>query len=372
MDWTEGDLAHRGIRADGFFRASSDIASQIEFGPLTTSRTVESRGIEMTVGVRSHFVVFPAVMMIGFTLGTARAAVESVSIGTVSPVSESSTVSGSAAKVLGSKQFEETQTITDAKLRADAGSLSQWSAKASLSYYGPTLGDLSAPDQPNPDGSVGSYSQAIKGAVSVRYRMSPERAFSTGTGVALNHPFHGMDRVDANNPFLTYDHTMRFGGLQMRTSPGMTISTVPNYTAIAQVGGLMLDNSMVYGLGRSGFALSFDTNLSYWIYSREYRPGSTKKGGDGLAQQYTIAWYPGVKYNFSDRLNVNSSAGFQLYNPRQMGDASTLWNRSVTLRLGLGYAFSRDVYFAPYVQGFTNNLSPEMTTFNVSGVFSVL
>ncbi|MBK7890641.1 MAG: hypothetical protein IPJ84_07285 [Bdellovibrionales bacterium] len=326
----------------------------------------------MIVGVRSRFVVFSAVMMIGFTLGTARAAVESVSIGTVAPASESSTVSGSAAKVLGSKQFEETQTITDAKLRADAGSLSQWSAKASLSYYGPTLGDLSAPDQPNPDGSVGSYSQAIKGAVSVRYRMSPERAFSAGTGVALNHPFHGMDRVDANNPFLTYDHTMRFGGLQMRTSPGMTISTVPNYTAIAQVGGLTLDNSMVYGLGRSGFALSFDTNLSYWIYSREYRPGSTKKGGDGLAQQYTIAWYPGVKYNFSDRLNVNSSAGFQLYNPRQMGDASTLWNRSVTLRLGLGYAFSRDVYFAPYVQGFTNNRSPEMTTFNVSGVFSVL
>lgn len=324
----------------------------------------------------NRFTVLVIVALALFTVGgaatMAEGAIESAPATALSAATATSRITAPSSKVLKNKGFEETQTLTDAKLRADAGSLSMWSAKASLAYFGPTLGDFSAPDQPNPDGSVGSYSQAIKGSISVRYRTSAERAFSAGTGVSFNHPFHGMDRVDANNPFLTYDFANRFGDLQMRTSPGVTVSTVPNYTAVGQLGGLMLDNSMVYSIGRSGLALSFDTNVSYWIFSRSYRPGSTKAGGDGLASQYSVSWYPGLKYSISDRFNVNTSAGFMLYHPRQLADDLAMWNRSVTLRLGLGYAVTRDFYVAPYLQGFTNNLSPEMTTLNVAGVFSVL
>lgn len=276
------------------------------------------------------------------------------------------------SSVLGLKKYEESGTITDPKLKADAGSLSALSMKASLSYFGPTLGDWSAPDQPNPDGSVGSYAQAIKGSISARYRVSSDASFSAGTGISLNHPFHGMDRTDASNPFLSYDFSNRFGEWQMRNSPGMTVSTVPNYTAIGQIGGVSWDNSNVVNIGTSRFSISFDTNLAYWIYSRDYRPGSTKKGGDGLAQQYTISWYPGIKYNFSSRLNLYSSLGFQLYNPRQMNDSGVLWNRSPTVRVGLGWGLSRDFYLAPYISSFTNRLQADSTTFNVSGIFSIL
>lgn len=290
------------------------------------------------------------------------------SLSTAAPEATSA-IKGSS--VLRNKKFEDSETLTDAKLKADAGSLSQLSVKASLSYFGPTFGDLSAPEQPNPDGSVGSYSQAIKGSLSGRYRLSSDSAISAGTGISFIKPFHGWDRTDVSNPFASYDFSSRFGKLQMRNSPGFTISTVPNYTAIGQFGGLSWDNSLVYALG-GGLALSFDTSLNYWIFTRSYKPGSTKSGGDGNASLYSVSWYPGLKYNFSDKFNVNTSAGFSLQNPRSEYDPAVLWNKTVSLRLGLGYAFSRDVYFAPYVQTFVTKLAFDTTTINVAGVFSVL
>ena len=295
-----------------------------------------------------------------------------VSTSTSTPTSAGATTTGSQESVLGLKKFEESNTLTDAKLRADAGSLSRLSIRASVSYFGPTLGDLSSPEQPNPDGSVGNYSQAMKGSVSLRYRLSPDSTLSAGTGISLVKPFHGWDRTDVNNPFISYDFSNRFGKLQMRNSPGLTVSTVPNYTAIGQVGGVSWDNSLVYGIADTKLAISFDTSVNYWIFTRAHRPGSTKNGGDGRASQYSLSWYPGLKYNFTDNLNLNGSAGFSLYNPREVFNDTTLWNRTVTLRLGLGYAVTRDIYFAPYLQGFVTRPSLDMTTVNFSGVFSVL
>lgn len=297
----------------------------------------------------------------------------STSVGsTAATTSTGATTTGSQESVLGLKKFEESYTLTDPKLRADAGSLSSLSIRASLSYLGPTLGDLSSPEQPNPDGTVGNYSQAMKGSVSLRYRLSPDSTISAGTGVSLIKPFHGWDRTDVNNPFFRYDFSNRYGNLQMRNSPGLTVSTVPNYTAIGQFGGISWDNSLVYNVGKTKLAISFDTTLDYWIFTRGHRPGSTKNGGDGRASQYSISWYPGLKYNFTDKINLNGSAGFSLFNPREVFNDTTLWNRTATLRLGLGYALTRDIYLAPYLQGFVTRPSLELTTVNFSGVLSVL
>ncbi len=280
--------------------------------------------------------------------------------------------SQSRIKTFKNQKFEESHTLTDARLKAESGSLSKLSTKFSLSYFGPTFGDFAAPDQPNPDGSVGSFSQAIRGSVAARYRLSPDRAMSAGTGISINHPFHGWDRTDVNNPFISYDFNSRMGKLQMRNSPGAIVATVPEYIEIGEVGGVNWNNSLVYRIGESKFAVSFDSGIDYWIYSRAYRPGPKRLGGDGRAQQWTLAWYPGAKYYFSDALNVYSSAAFQLYNPRESENLSVLWNRSVSVRLGTGYAHSRTFYFATYVQSYVENLSWDMTTFNMSGVFSLL
>ena len=268
------------------------------------------------------------------------------------------------------RKFEDPHTLTDPKLRADDGSLSHYSMKGNLTYLGPTLGDISAPDQPNPDGVVGNFAQAIKGSVMARYRIDSNSSISAGTGISLNHPFHGFDRTDANNPFIAYDFSLRAAGLQMRNSPGLTLATVPNYTAVGEVGGLTWDNSLVYAIGGSRFAAALDTNFSYWIFNRAYRSGSVKSGGDGLATQYSISTYPGVKYNVTDSFSVNASTGFQFYNPRL--DSSAIWSRTALVRAGVGYAYRRDVYFAPYIQSYLTNLAADATSINASAIVNLL
>src|SRR5262249_29886831 len=123
------------------------------------------------------------------------------------------------------EKFEDTGTLTDPKLRVDDGSLSRYSLKSKWIYRGPTLGDFSAPDQPNPDGSVGNYAQALKGQLMGRYRFNSTQALSLGGGLVLNHPLQGMDRTDMKDPFLNYDIAANFYGLEMRNSPGLILTT---------------------------------------------------------------------------------------------------------------------------------------------------
>jgi hypothetical protein len=274
--------------------------------------------------------------------------------------------SGSMSEILGNKKFQENEQITDAKLKAEEGSFSRYSLKFNLSYYGPTLNDFSAADQPNVDKAVGPYSTSLGGSMSGRYRISSTRTISMGTGMKANHPFHGMDRFDMNNPYLSYDMSTRIGGVQMRNSPGVSIITIPNYTQVGEYGAINWDNSLVYDLGRSRFAVALDTGLGYFLYNRGYE----KK--DGKAARYNLSVAPSLKYNFTDKFSMNTSFGFSFWNPRQVASQATMWNRTVTQRIGFGYALTRDVYFAPYFNFYPSRIASDTTTLNFSTIFSIL
>lgn len=291
---------------------------------------------------------------------------------TSSSDNSTTTLSTSASSILSNKKFEEDKDITDAKLRADSGSLSRYSLKFNLSYYGPTLNDFSVQDQPNPDGSIGTYETAIAGSFSGRYRIDPSHSISVGTGIKAIHPFGDMDRFDLSNPFMSYDIMNRFGNLQMRNSPGISAITIPNYTKVGEYGSASYDMSMIYNLGVSRWAVGTDFNIGYYLYSRDYRPGSVKAGGDGAASAYSVSLSPMVKYNFTDKFSMNTSLGFSWLNPRSRDNLSVLLNRTITERLGMGYAFTRDIYFAPYLNFYPNRLAMDTTTINVSTIFSIL
>lgn len=269
-------------------------------------------------------------------------------------------------EVLGNRKFSENNEITDAKIKADAGSLSRYSLKFNLSYYGPTFGDVSAKDQPNPDGSIGTYETSIGGSLGGRFRIDKKTTISLGGGLKLVHPFHGMDRTDLNNPYISYDMTNKIDGVQMRNSFGASYITVPNYKAVGEYAGLNYDLALAYDLGSSGYAISLDSSLGYYLYDRDYI------SKDGKASRATASIFPGVKYNFSDRFNVNTSLSISVWNPRSKSDEFALLNKTVSQRLGVGYAYSRDIYFAPYVNFFPDRLSFDRTTINFSTSFSVL
>ncbi|MDG0816891.1 hypothetical protein [Bdellovibrio svalbardensis] len=271
--------------------------------------------------------------------------------------------------VLSNKKFEDDKDITDSKLKADSGSLSRYSLKFNLSYNGPPVGDLNNTMQPNPDGSVGTFETALGGSISARYRIDTKSAIGFGTGASALTPVQGVKRYDVKNPFITYDRNARVYEMQMRNSVGVTFVTNPEYRAIGEYAGLNYDNSMIYNIGASGLGVGVDTSLSYYLYERQPDASKSKEMKSG---RYNLSFFPQVKYNFSDRLNAYTSLAINFINPRGTEDHSVLWNRTLSQRLGMGYAFTRDIYFAPYLNFYPKSAEMDSTTINFSTTFSIL
>ncbi|XGC81416.1 hypothetical protein ACES2L_02820 [Bdellovibrio bacteriovorus] len=268
--------------------------------------------------------------------------------------------------VLQNKKFEDNKEITDSKLKAEGGSFSRYSLKVSLNFSGPPVGDLSNKRQPNPDGNIGNNDTALGGSVSARYRLDSKSALSTGTGLMALTPFHGVERVDVRNPFLRYDRSSRLGEVQVRNSYDVALNTNPSFQKVGQTSSVGYDNSLVYNLGTSGFAVGLDSSLSAFIYDRGY----VKQ--DRTASRYYVGFYPQVKYNFSDKVNMYNSFAFGFANPRARESELDLLNKTVSGRLGMGIAFTKDIYFAPFLNYYPENLRTESTTFSFSTIFSIL
>lgn len=313
------------------------------------------------------FFIAASLASLSFT-ASAQTSSTSLSTSKLSTTSSSEVAPESSIKVdslLGNKKFEDDKDITDSKLKADSGSLSRYSLKFALSYYGPPVGDLSNKNQPNPDNSIGVYATSLGGSISGRYRLDSKSAVSLGTGVSVLTPFHGAERTDVKTPFVSYDRNSRWGDLQARNSYGASVTTIPNYRDVGQYGTLSYDNSLIYNLGTSGFAAGVDTSVSYFLYEREY----IKK--DKAASRYALGFFPQIKYNFSDKVNVYTSIAMNFWNPRFREQTDVL-NKTLSARLGMGVALSRDVYFAPYLNFYPDRLTADTTTFSFSTVFSIL
>jgi hypothetical protein len=272
----------------------------------------------------------------------------------------------SLKSVLGVKKFEDSHVLTDNQLKADEGSLSRYSIKVSTSYNGAALSNLGAADQPNVDGTPGSYETKITGSISGRYRLSSTEALSAGTGISAIHPLHGLERFDTNSPYIGYDLSSRISDIQMRNSLSASIVTVPAFLATGETHTVGFGNSLVYDLGRSGFALSLESRLEYFLYNRGWVPK------DGKAPNYYLSFYPGVKYNVTGKFSVNTSLSLMSFNPRSESDVTTLRTRTTSQRLGVGYALSRDIYLSPYLTFYPGRLAMDTTTFSLSSIFSIL
>jgi hypothetical protein len=112
--------------------------------------------------------------------------------------------------------------------------------------------------------------------------------------------------------------------------------------------------------------MGVDSGANLFIYERGYG----KK--DGKASRYLLGIYPQLKYNFSDKVNVYTSLAISLWNPRSIEDEMALHNKTLSGRLGMGMAYSRDIYFAPYLNFYPENPKADTTTISFSTIFSIL
>lgn len=264
------------------------------------------------------------------------------------------------------KKFSENSEITDEKLKADAGSLTQFSLRANLAYYGPSPSNLGALYQPNPDGLVTANTTAISGTMGSRFRLDSSTSFSLYVGVSDLFAFHPNQKLDANSPTLSFDKTFKLGGFQFLSSPSVQLVTQQVYRRAGEREGLGYNLNFVYRIGKTGVSAGSENSIGYYLFGRDYL------ASDGKVRRMNLSLAPFVKYNFNDRLSLNTYVGLTYYNLRQNSSITNLNNKVVTEKLGVGYAISRDVFVFPYLQFFPSDLTVSETTMNISTSFSVL
>lgn len=265
-----------------------------------------------------------------------------------------------------SKKFPENTEISDSKLKADSGSLSRFSLRFKLGFDGPPVGDLSAADQPNPDGTVGVTATAITGSAGMRYRFDSQRSLSLTTGISNQYPFRNESRFEASNPYLSYSSAFRWGGMQMISTPGVSYITADKLRAVGQVASVNYELSSVYDLGESPVSVGLDGTLNHFFFNREYR----KK--DGKVRRIGASLSPNLKAKLSQAANIYTSITFAYWNPRAVESRFELQPRSTTGKLGFGYSITRDIYISPYLGYYPREFSWRTASLNLSTVFSVL
>lgn len=264
------------------------------------------------------------------------------------------------------KKFEEDTSITDTKIKADAGSLSRYSFKADLSYYGPPVGDITNKEQPNPDHRGGNFTTNLSGSIGGRYRLNSNSALSFSGGLKVVAPFHGIDRAELKTPGIYYDRTYTMGDAQLRSGFGVSYNTDPTYRSYGQYAGSSLSQSVVWKIMKSKLATGTDFSFSVFFYDKELKRNEKK-----MVSNYFIGVYPFLKYYLNDKTDVKTSLAYQFANDRRKNDYGVLDRQTVTQRLGVGYAYTRDVYFLPYLDFYPQQFAWDTTTISFSTVFSV-
>ncbi|MNL43829.1 hypothetical protein D3C87_1663610 [compost metagenome] len=153
----------------------------------------------------------------------------------------------------------------------------------------------------------------------------------------------------------------------MRNVVGAAYTTIPDFKKTGQIGAVKYDNNLVYNIGASGFAIGLDSSIDAYVFDRDYN----SKDPYGTSR-YSLGFFPQVKYNFSDKLNLTTSLAMSFWNSRAEDNMTDLITKRLSARTGLGWAIARDIYFSPFLNYYPQNFDWKTTTVSFATVFSVL
>ncbi|BEV68388.1 hypothetical protein Bb109J_c1808 [Bdellovibrio bacteriovorus] len=192
-----------------------------------------------------------------------------------------STVKVSDVQKSEEKKEDIDQEITNARMRSELGSKSQWSFKSSLGYNGGSLQKPFDSIRPNYRASATIESlTALSGNVGVNYRVSKGGNLSFGTGVVIMAPLEGditkdfqdprasrkgadVKRTQVSTPYMDYSHGYRAMDMQMISSVTYSHYTEEDQTDYYNLmGNLSVSQTVLADFGDSkwqgGVSLSLD------------------------------------------------------------------------------------------------------------------
>lgn len=277
-----------------------------------------------------------------------------------------------------SKSDEADQVITNRRLRADAGSLSKWSASTFFNYQGGSVADPLKPERPNiVNGADALTLQSLVGDIGIRYRLTALDSLTVSTGLFMTTPFHdkiktnnaalekefdkNSQELNVNDPSLRYTRLGKLWKAQSVLSIKSTLITNnqqkragydTSHNFLQQYMVAVPDTGFSYGVGLQVIAYTFDTtnqNLARYI------PGI----------------YPGAEYEINDTLNLRTVFGWQVYQNSRAQSEDTFVKRKVYQSVGLGISVNRDIFLYPNIQYIPSDIRSDRTNIAISANINV-
>ncbi|MGE4133825.1 MAG: hypothetical protein AB7F86_19460 [Bdellovibrionales bacterium] len=248
------------------------------------------------------------------------------------------------------------EEITNAKLRAETGSKSKFSASFTANYYGGSLSKPADRNRPNPTREPIPPKTSMAGDFGVRYRMDKSQSIKLGTGYSLERPFHEAQRGQINNPAVSYNNAGKLGPVQSLAEAELVVSTNSDEVEIGQTGTLNLSETLIYDFGGSRFSAGLATTISAMDYTKRnelVQPKGAKRQAPALAYQedYIFAAYPFAEYAVSDLIQLRTVFRPWIFSHER--SQTQFWKfsrRPWTQSFGVGFAVLRDVYLYPNFQ----------------------
>ncbi len=260
------------------------------------------------------------------------------------------------------KKFDEVENVTDAELRAKAGSRSLWSLSGYMGYSGPRIDRLHQDVRPNPDRMPQEPRTSVNGSLGVRYRWSPQTSVSADTGLRFFTPLAGARDGELSDPGLSLERLYPLFKLQMRSRYSLSVTTSEYYADQGQLGTLNMAHDFKRKIGNldSRWLFSVGSSFNWFLFERPVRDG------DARVSNYLFTIYPGFQFNIWDNLNFGTSLAFGYSNLRR---EENWWNwekRLWSQRFSLGYGLTRNIFFSPYLNFFPENFTWDTTSFNMN------
>lgn len=288
-----------------------------------------------------------------------------------------STISVSDVQKSEEKKEDIDQEITNARMRSELGSKSQWSFKSSLGYNGGSLEKPFDSIRPNYRASATIESlTALSGNVGVNYRVSKGGNLSFGTGVVIMAPLEGditkdfqdprasrkgveQKRAQVSTPYLDYSHGYRALDMQMISSVTYSHYTEEDATDYYNLlGNLSVSQTVLADFGDSkwqgGVSLSLDKDLAN---------GSFNVPGD-LRYDYGVGLFPFAEYAFNDNYSFRTVFGYFQFAAYE--GQSELIQLEPYQSVGVGVSITRDIYVYPNVQFTPKDMRSDRTNVAVS------
>ncbi len=254
--------------------------------------------------------------------------------------------------------------VTNPELRAEAGSMSNYSLSFSLSYFGAAVNTPFADTYKKvKEHSASENKTALSGTLGARYRFNNRRTLDFGSGLKMLTPFNGQERMEFSSPYLSFNTVDKAGQLQYQTKVSASANTSQFYSDLGQIGTMGYTYGLKYGLGVSRYILSLEGSVKWFVYDRNVKT-------DLDISNLYVGLYPGLDYQISDKWSFKTSFSTSLMSLKRKN--LTTWQGDViNQRIGVGVAVTPTVFVNPYLNFYPDRFTWETTTIAMNTVFSV-